>query len=304
MKGVGNGIVVVLLIAVLTCMPVFSESLSADDEIIGGEGHGDGIDAIYTSESFMDGMGILQISLHNVPNRDVFVIIVSNTYSHTYGLLEPLAVFNIDIEQLAVGTYDLLMTIGDTGETVAECELVVGSSASISFSADGGEGAMPSVSVKIGSVYVLPECGFNAPAGKYFEGWSLNSDPDVLVRPGETVTVQRPIIATAVWGNVIYKISYSSGDGGEGAMPSSEVIYGQKVTLPDCVFDAPEKRHFSGWSIYGDTYQPGEVYVVVGDTEVVAQWSENSNVFLIIGIILLILVIILIAIYAYRRRRE
>lgn len=297
------GFAMVLLVAALMIVPLSSASVCADGEVIGGEGHGSGIDAIYTSQGVGEGNGLLYIKLSSVPTKDVFVIVVSGSYSATYGLLKPLSEFKIDVAQLDEGTYDLLVVIADTGVTAAECELVIGSSASVSFDSNGGAGGMSPVSVPFGSTYALPECGFAAPAGKYFEGWSLDSDPETVVEPGETVVVDGPIVATAVWGDIIYTITFLPGDG-SGSMDPVKAVYGQELVLPDCAFRAPEDKGFSGWSVDGKMYRSGDVYVVHGDAEITAQWEKGTDTMLIVAIVLVILILLLlIAVLVYRRRR-
>ncbi len=180
---------------------------------------------------------------------------------------------------------------------------MIGSSASVSFDSDGGSGTMSPVSVTLDSQYSLPECSFEPPAGRYFEGWSLDSDPDTVLKPGDPVVVDRPLVARAVWGSIIYTVSFLPGDG-SGTMGSVQAVYGQELVLPGCAFDAPDGKGFAGWSADGKRYRPGDVYVVHGNADIEAQWDRGTDIMTIAGILILLLLLALVCVYACGRMRE
>ena len=78
-----------------------------------------------------------------------------------------------EITGLSAGTYfvryakdsnhfaspDAAVTVGK-GELPADC--------TITFNASGGSGSMDSVTVNAGTIYILPACGFTAPADQEF----------------------------------------------------------------------------------------------------------------------------------------
>lgn len=246
---------------------------------------------------------MLDIKLKVVPTKDVYVILVSGSYNQTYGILKPFSEFKLDVERLAEGTYDLMITIADSAELVAQCQLVVGSSAVVSFDSDGGSGTMSPVLVEPGSTYTVPECAFEPPAGRYFEHWVIKDYSEDPVEPGQTITVYGPVVLKAVWGNIVYSVSYLPGDG-SGQSWKDSAIYGQEIVLPENPFSAPDGEDFRGWSIGDETYQPGDVYVVTGDTEVTAEWGHDSGLLLIALIVIAVLALLLIVLFWYRRRRE
>ena len=61
------------------------------------------------------------------------------------------------------------------------------------------EETMPVVPLVPGSVYELPVCGFTAPDGKTFAGWSVGSE---IKQPGNAITVNSDTPVTAVWQNI------------------------------------------------------------------------------------------------------
>ena len=67
----------------------------------------------------------------------------------------------------------------------------------VSYDANGGSGSMKTTYVENGSAVILPDCGFTAPAGKRFEGWSINGE---LYAPGDEYVVSDDTVITAVWG--------------------------------------------------------------------------------------------------------
>ena len=71
----------------------------------------------------------------------------------------------------------------------------------VSFDSNGGSGTMDSISSTEESEYTIPECGFEAPEGKYFGGWEYRSDSgdNYTVYPGNTVILNGDTTLTAIW---------------------------------------------------------------------------------------------------------
>ncbi|MBR6960601.1 MAG: hypothetical protein IKH76_09015, partial [Clostridiales bacterium] len=68
----------------------------------------------------------------------------------------------------------------------------------VTFDSGEGTGEMPSVSVTK-NPYVLPDCGFTAPSGKIFSGWTAGDGTDILPA-GEKLNVRSDITLTAQYG--------------------------------------------------------------------------------------------------------
>ncbi len=293
----------IMLIPLSVVLMFIPASVADADTMVGGLGHGDGIDVIYSSNG-PDGLGILYFTLQDPPAKSVQLILTSVSDSRDPWLIQPAKEFELALRPLMMETYTVLLIMLETGATVAECQLEVGTTAVMSFESSGGTGRMSPVTVDLGSGYTLPECAFGAPAGKHFAGWTLNYAPSEIHSPGDVIKVQGSAVVTALWEDDIYTISYSSGDG-TGSMPSMQAVYGQELLLPDCTFDAPEGKSFTGWAVDGRSYGSGEVYVVQGDTEIIAQWgSDDPGYIWIAGVSVLLIAVGLIAIAIYQRRRQ
>lgn len=74
----------------------------------------------------------------------------------------------------------------------------------VSFDANGGSGTMDPVSVKIGSNYTLPECGFTAPDGKEFAGWTVGGKTR---EAGQSIKISEDVTVKAKWQKI--PITYS-----------------------------------------------------------------------------------------------
>ena len=69
----------------------------------------------------------------------------------------------------------------------------------VSFDANGGTGAMTSVTGVSGD-YTLPACTFTAPDGKQFKGWALTADGAVITT--STITVSTNVTLYAIWEDI------------------------------------------------------------------------------------------------------
>lgn len=67
----------------------------------------------------------------------------------------------------------------------------------ISFNANGGSGTMTSIEKAEGSSYTLPSCGFTAPSGKTFDGWSYTSNGEKIST--SSITINSNVTLYALW---------------------------------------------------------------------------------------------------------
>ena len=71
-----------------------------------------------------------------------------------------------------------------------------------------------------------------------------------------------------------YTVSFNA-NSGYGTMRSVSVSYGAYYTLPACTF-TNTGYVFSGWSVDGSKYSPGDKIKIFKDTTVFAQWKSNK----------------------------
>ena len=74
------------------------------------------------------------------------------------------------------------VTVGE-GTPLADC--------TITFNASDGSGSMDSVTVNAGTIYILPACGFTAPADQEFKAWEIGGT-EYKVGDSYTVLVGYP----------------------------------------------------------------------------------------------------------------
>ena len=158
-----------------------------------------------------------------------------------------------EIENLSAGHYfvryaedhnhfassDTVVTVGE-GTPLADC--------TITFNAGGGSGSMDSVTVKAGTNYILPECGFTAPADQEFNAWEIGGTE---YKVGDSYTVDRDTEIKALWENsVITPTTYTvtvnnDGNGTASANPSTA------EALTEITLTATPNRgyHFKEWQV-------------------------------------------------------
>ena len=79
----------------------------------------------------------------------------------------------------------------------------------ITFNAGGGSGSMGSVTVKAGTNYTLPACGFTAPADQQFKAWQIDGTEYPVNAP---VAVTADITVKALWEDAPPAHEHSYGD--------------------------------------------------------------------------------------------
>ena len=190
----------------------------------------------------------------------------------------------IEIENLPAGNYfvryaedrnhfassDAEVTVGE-GTPLAEC--------TITFNAGGGSGSMDSVTVKAETNYILPSCGFTAPADQEFKAWEIGGTEYEV---GDFYTVLGDTEIKALWENsVITPTAHTvtvttEGNGTASANPSTA------EALTEITLTATPNRgyHFKEWQVES----PEELVITNdkflmpdGDVEIKAIFEKNTS---------------------------
>ena len=127
---------------------------------------------------------------------------------------------------------------------------VIPTTFTITFNANGGTGSMEPVTVEEGSRYVLPACGFTAPAGQEFKAWEIGG---VEYNAGDGYVVLGNTEIKALWKDsavipTTFTITFNA-NGGTGSMEPVTVEEGSRYPLPACGFIPPVNMQFSGWAL-------------------------------------------------------
>ena len=144
----------------------------------------------------------------------------------------------IEIENLPAGNYfvryaedhnhfaspDTVVTVGD-GAQLADC--------TITFNGNGGSGSMGPVIVKAKTNYILPACGFTAPADQKFKAWEIGG---AEYKVGDSYTVDRDTEIKALWENSVitpttYTVTVGNDGNGTGTATPSTAAAGTTITL-------------------------------------------------------------------------
>ena len=147
----------------------------------------------------------------------------------------------------------------------------------VTFDGNGGTGSMEPVTVEEGSRYVLPACGFTAPAGQEFKAWEIGG---IEYNAGDDYVVLGNTEIKALWKDsavipTTFTITFNA-NGGTGSMEPVTVEEGSRYVLPACGFTAPAGQEFKAWEIGGVEYNAGDGYVVLGNTEIKALWKDSA----------------------------
>ena len=155
----------------------------------------------------------------------------------------------------------------------------------IHFDPNGGGGEMPDAIVKEGEKLSLPACTFTAPEGKLFARWNLGAYRQSVEIAGDTtvkalwvddpgyVVFGSPELESMMGNFYRYRILRFDPNGGSGEMEEMVVAAGEKLTLPECGFTAPEGKEFASWELGA----PGDRVELSGDTTVKAIWKDTGG---------------------------
>ena len=119
-----------------------------------------------------------------------------------------------EIENLPAGNYFVRYAEDHNHFASTDAEVTVGEGTqladrTITFNGNGGSGSMDSVTVKTGTNYILPECGFTAPADQEFKAWEIGGTEYPVNAP---VTVTADITVKALWKDAPPSHEHSYGD--------------------------------------------------------------------------------------------
>ena len=188
----------------------------------------------------------------------------------------------IEIENLSAGNYfvryaedhnhfaspDAEVTVGE-GTPLADC--------TITFNAGGGSGSMDSVTVKAGANYILPECGFTAPADQEFKAWEIGGTE---YKVGDSYTVNGDTEIKALWENSVitpttYTVTVSNDGNGTGTAAPSTAVAGTTITLTAM---PNEGYHFKEWEVIsgGVTIKDNKFLMPSANVEVKAIFEKDA----------------------------
>ena len=163
---------------------------------------------------------------------------------------------------------DAAVTVGE-GTPLAEC--------TITFNAGGGSGSMEPVTVKAGTNYILPECGFTAPTDQEFKAWEISGTE---YKVGDTYTVSGDTEIKALWENSVitpttYTVTVGNDGNGTGTASPSTAAAGTTITLTA----TPNKGyHFKEWEVIsgGVTIKDDKFTMPDSDVEVKAIFEKDA----------------------------
>ena len=188
----------------------------------------------------------------------------------------------IEIENLPAGNYfvryaednnhfagpDVAVTVGE-GAPLADC--------TITFNGNGGSGSMEPVTVKAETNYILPECGFTAPANQEFKAWEIGGTE---YKVGDSYTVNGNIEIKALWKNSVitpstYTVTVSNDGNGTGAATPSTAAAGTNISLsatPNTGY------HFKEWQVVsgGVTIENDKFTMPDGNVEIKAIFEKDA----------------------------
>ena len=187
-----------------------------------------------------------------------------------------------EIENLSAGHYfvryaennnhfassDAAITVGE-GTPLADC--------TITFNGNGGSGSMGPVTVKAETNYILPACGFTAPADQEFKAWEIGGTE---YKVGDSYTVNGDIEIKALWKNSVitpttYTVTVSNDGNGTGTATPSTAVAGTEIILtatPNTGYHLKEWKVISG----GVTIKDDKFLMPNDNVEVRAIFEEDA----------------------------
>ena len=188
----------------------------------------------------------------------------------------------IEIENLPAGNYFVRYAEDHNHFASPDAEVTVGEGApladcTITFNAGGGSGSMEPVTVKAGANYILPDCGFTAPADQEFKAWEIGGTE---YKVGDSYTVNGDIEIKALWKNSVitpttYTVTVSNDGNGTGTATPSTAAAGTTIILtatPNTGY------HFKVWKVIsGDVTITNDKFLMPnGNVEVKAIFEEDA----------------------------
>ena len=187
-----------------------------------------------------------------------------------------------EIENLSAGNYFIRYAEDNNHFASSDAEVTVGDGEPladfiITFNGNGGSGNMDSVTVKTGTNYILPECGFTAPTNQEFKAWEISGTE---YKVGDTYTVSGDTEIKALWENSVitpttYTVTVSNDGNGTGTATPSTAAAGTEITLTA----TPNKGyHFKEWEVIsgGVTIKDNKFTMPNDNVEVRAIFEKDA----------------------------
>ena len=187
-----------------------------------------------------------------------------------------------EIENLSAGNYFVRYAEDNNHFAGTDAEVTVGKGApladcTITFDGNGGSGSMGPVTVKAGANYILPECGFTAPADQEFKAWEISGTE---YKVGDSYTVLGDTEIKALWENSVitpttYTVTVSNDGNGTGTATPSTAAAGTTIIL---TATPNEGYHFKEWEVIsgGVTIKDNKFLMPNGNVEVKAIFEEDA----------------------------
>ena len=186
-----------------------------------------------------------------------------------------------EIENLSAGNYFVRYAEDNNHFASSDAEVTVGDGEPladflITFNGNGGSGSMGPVTVKAGTNYILPACGFTAPADQEFKAWQIGGTE---YKVGDSYTVNGDTEIKALWENSVitpttYTVTVSNDGNGTGTASPSTAAAGTTITLTA----TPNKGyHFKEWQVIsgGVTIKDNKFTMPNDNAEVKAVFEED-----------------------------
>ena len=187
-----------------------------------------------------------------------------------------------EIENLSAGNY-FVRYAGDHNHFASpDAEVTVGEGKpladfTITFNGNGGSGSMEPVTVKAGTNYILPACGFTAPADQEFKAWEISG---AEYKVGDSYTVDRDTEIKALWENSVitpttYTVTVGNDGNGTGTASPSTATAGTTITL---TATPNEGYHFKEWQVIsgGVTIKDNKFLMPSANVEVKAIFEKDA----------------------------
>ena len=187
-----------------------------------------------------------------------------------------------EIENLSADNYFVRYAEDNNHFAGTDAEVTVGKGApladcTITFNAGAGSGSMGPVTVKAGANYILPECGFTAPADQEFKAWEIGGTE---YKVGDSYTVNRNTEIKALWENSVitpttYTVTVSNDGNGTGTASPSTAAAGTTITLTA----TPNKGyHFKEWQVMsgGVTIKDDKFLMPDSEVEIKAIFEKDA----------------------------
>ena len=187
-----------------------------------------------------------------------------------------------EIENLSAGNYFVRYAEDNNHFAGTDTEVTVGGGApladcTITFDGNGGSGSMEPITVKEGANYILPACGFTAPADQEFRVWEIGGTE---YKVGDSYTVNVDTGIKALWENSVippttYTVTISNDGNGSGTASPSAAVVGTEITLtatPNTGYRFKEWEIISG----GVTITNNKFTMPDGNVEVKALFEKDA----------------------------